>query len=168
VFGRVQAIDRLLYERPALTNTSIDLLGQDLEAFIAEDYRFTLSRLRQWRDNGQVIARVQRDGFGDHAHITFKMVESGVHVIELIAEHSFHRRGGIHELLESRLNKHALADARSVASDVEPTRDAFAQPDRHLATRHGFAPSRRLNVNVTGLPVQFGQLLHALITPKAP
>jgi hypothetical protein len=32
-----------LHERPTETNTSIDLLGQDLEAFVAENNGFALS-----------------------------------------------------------------------------------------------------------------------------
>src|ERR1700731_2772359 len=52
--------DGLMYKRPALTNTTIDLLGQDFEAFIAEKKRLALLRFRKRRDNGQMITRVQR------------------------------------------------------------------------------------------------------------
>jgi hypothetical protein len=100
-----------------------------------------------------MIAGVQRDRFSDHAHVALKVVESGVHVIELLAQDSFNRWGGVHKLLKRGLNEHALADAWSIRFNVKPTADAFTQANRHLATRHGFAPSRRLNVNAIGLPV---------------
>src|ERR1700722_13012001 len=41
--------DGLLYKRPALTNATIDLLGQDLEALIAEKKRLGLLRFRERR-----------------------------------------------------------------------------------------------------------------------
>jgi hypothetical protein len=151
-----------------VTDTSIDLLGQNFEALVAEDNRFVLPRLRKWRDNGQMIASVQRHRLSDHPHVAFEVVESGVHMVELLAQYNFDRWDRVHKLLESSLNKHALADARSIRCDIKPTANALAQSNRHLATRHGFTSSRRLNVNAIGLPVQFGQLLHALIFPKAP
>jgi hypothetical protein len=151
-----------------VTDSSVDLFGHNFETLVAEGDRFVLPRLWKWRDDGQMIASVQRDRLGDHLHIAFEMVEPGVHMVELFAHHSFDRWGRVHELLKRSLNKHALADARSIRCDVKPTADAFTQPNRHLATRHGFAPSRRLNVNAIGLPVQFGQLLHGFIIPKAP
>jgi hypothetical protein len=63
-------------------------------------------------------------------------------------------------MLKSGFNEHALADARSVGCDIKSTADALAQPNRHFATRKGFAFSRRLNVNAIGCPVQLGRLLH--------
>jgi hypothetical protein len=166
MFSSVQAVDGFPHERPTMTNTSIDLLGQNFETRVAEDNRFVLPRLRKRWHNGQMIARVQRHRLGDHPHVALDVVKSGVHVIELLAQDSFDRWGGIHKLLERGFNEHALADARSIRCNVKPTADAFTQPNRHLATRYGFAPSRRLNVNAIGLPVQFSQLSHASIIPQ--
>ncbi|MDX3971629.1 MAG: hypothetical protein QHD01_34200 [Bradyrhizobium sp.] len=151
-----------------MTDTSIDLLGQNFETFVAENNRFVLPRFRKWRDNGQMITSVQRDRLGDRPHVALEVVKSGVHVSELLAQDSLDRWGRIHELLKRCFNEHALADARSIRCNVKPTADLFAQSNGYLATRHRFAPSRRLNVNAIGLPVPFGQLLHAFIFPKAP
>ena len=71
-------------------------------------------------------------------------------------------------MLESSFNQHALADARSVGCDVKPTADAFTQPNRHFATRRGFALARRSNVYAIDLRIQFGELLHLLIFPQDP
>jgi hypothetical protein len=68
-------------------------------------------------------------------------------------------KGGFHE--------HALADAWPVCCDVKPTTETFAKPNRHLATRGGFAPARRSNVNAISLRILLGELLH-LIFPNAP
>jgi hypothetical protein len=100
-----------------------------------------------------MIASVQGDRLCDHPHVSLEVVKSGVHAIKLLAQDSFDRGGGIHKLLKRGFNEHALADARSIRCNVKPTADAFTQANRHLATRHGFAPSRRLNVNAIGLPV---------------
>ena len=149
----VQAVDGFLHERAPVTDTSVDLLGQNFETLFAEDNRFVLPGLRKGRDNGQMIASVQRDGLGDHPYVPLEVVESGVHVIEPLAHGSFDRWGRVHILLKRGFNEHALADAWSIRRNVKPTADAFTQANRHLATRHGFAPSRRLNVNAIGLPV---------------
>src|SRR6185437_1912338 len=103
MFCSVQAVDGFPHERSTVTDTSIDLLGQNFETLVAEDDRFVLPRLRKWRDNGQMIASVQRDRLGDHPHIAFEMVEPGVHMVELLAHHSFDRWGRVHELLKRSL-----------------------------------------------------------------
>ena len=113
-----QTVDGLLYKWPALTNATINLLGQELEALIAEKKRLALLRLRKRRDNGQMITRVQRDGLGDHPHIALKVVEPGVHIVETFAQQRFDRWDGIQKILESSFNQHALTDARSVGCDV--------------------------------------------------
>jgi hypothetical protein len=151
-----------------VTDTSIDLLGHNFETLVAEDNCFALPRLRKWRDNGQMIASVQRDRLSDHPHVALEVIKSGVHVMELLAQDSFDRWRWIHKLLKRGFNEHALADARSIRCNIKPTADVFTQPNRHLATRCGLSPSRRLNVNAVRLPAQFGQLLHALTIPKAP
>src|ERR1700722_10597494 len=117
--------DGLLYKWPALTNATIDLLGQDLEALIAEKKRLALLRFRKRRDNGQMITRVQRDGLGDHPHIALKVVEPGVHIVETFAQQRFDRWDGVQKMLKSSFNEHALADARPVRCDVKPTADAL-------------------------------------------
>jgi hypothetical protein len=71
-------------------------------------------------------------------------------------------------MLESSLNKHALADTRSVRCAVKPTADAFTQTNRHFATRSGFAVARRSNVNAIDLRIQFGELLHVSDVPQCP
>ena len=115
-----------------------------------------------------MITRVQRDGLGDHPHIALEVVEPGVHIVEMLPHQSFDGWGGVQKMLEGGFHKHALADARSVGCDVKPTADAFTQPNRHFATRRGFALARRSNVNAIDLRIQFGELLHFLIFPKAP
>ena len=111
-----------------------------------------------------MIASVQRDGFGDYPHVALEMVESGVYAVETLAQHSFDRWRGVQKLLKSSFNKHALADTRSVAGNVEPTADALTQPNRYFATLRGFLPARRSNFNEIGL--RPGQLLHVLIVPQ--
>ena len=164
----VEAVDRLLHKRPALTNTPIDLLGQDLEALIAEKNRLALLRFRKRWDNGQMITRMQGDGLGDHPHIAIEVVEPGVHIVEMLAQQSFDGWGGVQKMLEGGFNKHALADARSVGCDVKSPADAFTQPNRHFATRRGFAFARRSNVNAIDLRIQFGELLHISDIPPRP
>ena len=90
IYG-VYAVDRLLHERPTLANTSINLLGQDLEALIAEKNRPALLRFRKRGDNGQMITRVQRDGLGDHPHIAVEVVKLGVQTVEMLAQYLAHR-----------------------------------------------------------------------------
>lgn len=47
----IEAVDRLLHQRLALPNPPVDLLGQNLEALVAETSRFLLPRLRErWHD----------------------------------------------------------------------------------------------------------------------
>ena len=98
----------------------------------------------------------------------FETVEPGVHIIETLAQQSFDRWCGCKKILKGGFHEHALADARSVGRDVEPIADTLAKPNRHLATRRGFALARRSNVNAIGLPIQLGELLHLLTSPKAP
>ncbi|SHG03722.1 hypothetical protein SAMN05444169_0188 [Bradyrhizobium erythrophlei] len=76
-----QTVDGLLYKRPALTKAAIHLLGQDLEALVAENNRLALARFRERWDNGQMITRVQRDGLGDYAHVALEAIEPGVHIV---------------------------------------------------------------------------------------
>ena len=71
-------------------------------------------------------------------------------------------------MLEGGFHKHALADARSVGCDVQPTADALTQPNRHFAACRGFAFARRSNVPSIGLHIQIGQLLHFPTIPKVP
>ena len=140
-FRRVEAIDGLLDERPTETNTSIDLLSQDLEAFVAESNCFALSWLRKRGDNGEMIASVQRDGFCDYPHVAFEMVESGVYAVETLVQQSFDGWRGVEKMLKSSFNKHALAGTWSVACNVEPTANALTQPNRYFATLRGFLPA---------------------------
>ncbi|SHN84381.1 hypothetical protein SAMN05444170_5877 [Bradyrhizobium erythrophlei] len=139
LFYGVYTVDRLLHERPSLANTSINLLGQDLKALIAEKNRLALLRFRKRWDNGQMITRVQRDGLSDHPHIAVEVVKLGMQTVEMLAQQSFDRWGGVQKMLKSSLNKHALADARSVGCDVKPTVDTFTQTNRHFATHSGSA-----------------------------
>ena len=168
MFCGVYAVDRLLHERPPLTNTSIDLLGQDVEALIAEKKRLALLRFRKRRDNGQMISRVQRDRLDDHPHIAVEVIKPGVQTVEMLAQQSFDRRSGVQKMLKSSFNEHALADARPVRCDVKPPADTLTQPNRYFATHRGFALARRSNVNAIGLRIQFGELLHFLTFPQAP
>jgi hypothetical protein len=151
-----------------LANTSINLLGQDLKALIAEKNRLALLRFRTRWDNGQMIARVQGDGLSDHPHFAVEVVKPGVQTVEMLAQQSFDRWGGVQKMLKSSLNKHALADARSVGCDVKPTADTFIQTNRHFSTRRGFAVARRSNVNAIDFRIQFGELLHISDVPQCP
>jgi hypothetical protein len=151
-----------------LANSSINLLGKNLEALVSENDRFALPRSGNRRHDGEMISSVQGDGLGEHPHIAIEAAKLGVHIVETFAQKGFDRWGGVQKMLESSFNQHALADARSVGCDVKPTADAFTQPNRHFATRRGFAPARRSNVNAIDLRVQFGELLHLLISPKTP
>jgi hypothetical protein len=164
----VYAVDGLLHKRPVLTNAAINLLGQDFKALVAENDRLALSRFGNRRHDSQMISSVQGDGLSDHPHIVIEATKLGVHIVEPLAQKSFDRWSGVQKMLEGGFNQHALADARSVGCDVKPTTDAFTQPNRHFATRGGFALARRSNVNAIDLRIQFGELLHFLIFPQNP
>jgi hypothetical protein len=96
----------------------------------------------------------------------FKTIEPGVHIVKTPAQQSLDRGGRLKKLLEGSFHERALTDAWPVCCDVKPTTDAFAQPNRHLATRGGFALARR-SVSAVGLRIQFSELLH-LTFPNAP
>ena len=66
---RVEAIDRLLDKRTVLPNPLIDLLGQNLEALVAELAGFSLLLLRHRRHHREVISRMQRDRLSDRPQI---------------------------------------------------------------------------------------------------
>ncbi len=97
-----------------------------------------------------------------------KTVESGVHIVKTLAQQSFDRRCGCKKILKGGFHEHALADARSVGCDVEPTADTFAKPNSYFATNGGFTLARGSNVNAISLRIQFGELLHLLTFPNAP
>jgi hypothetical protein len=44
----IETVDRLLHQGLAKPNAPVDLLGQNLEAFVAEENRLALPRLRNW------------------------------------------------------------------------------------------------------------------------
>jgi hypothetical protein len=156
----VWAVDGLLHKRPALTNAPIDLLGQDLEALVAENDRLALSRFGNRRHDRQMISGVQRDRLGDHPHIALEVVEPGMHVVETLAQQRLDRWGGVQKMLKGGFHEHALADARSVGCDVKPTTDTFTQPNCYFAACRGFAPARRSDFSATSFRIQIGQLLH--------
>ena len=52
MFLELEAIDRLLHERPLFTDAAINLFGQNLEALVADNRRLALSRLRKRWNNG--------------------------------------------------------------------------------------------------------------------
>jgi hypothetical protein len=97
----------------------------------------------------------------------FEAVEPVAHIITMLAQQSFDRWGGCKKLLKGGFHEHALADARSVGRDVEPTADTVAQPNSYFATHRGFAPARGSNVNAIGLGIQLGKLLHLVRFPNA-
>jgi hypothetical protein len=111
---------------------------------------------------------VQRDSLGDHPHIALEVVESGVHIVQPLAQENFDRRDGVQKMLKRSFNEHALADARSVRRDVKPPTDTFTQPNRYFATRRGFALARKSNVNAIGMRIHFGELLHFSDIPPSP
>jgi hypothetical protein len=73
---------------------------------------------------------------------------------------SFDGWGGVQKMLKSSFNQHALADARAISCDIEPTADAFTQPNRYFTACRGFAPARLTHVSKIGLRIKIGQLLH--------
>jgi hypothetical protein len=168
LFCGVYAVDRLLHEGPTLANSSINLLGKNLEALVSENDRFALPRSGNRRHDGEMISSVQGDGLGEHPHIAIEAAKLGVHIVETFAQKGFDRWGGVQKMLESSFNQHALADARSVGCDVKPTADALTKPNRHFAACRGFAFARRSNVPSIGLHIQIGQLLHFPTIPKSP
>jgi hypothetical protein len=95
-------------------------------------------------------------------------VEPGVHIVKTLAQQSFDRWGGFKKMLKGGFHEHALADTRSVGSDVKPTADTFAKPNSYFATHGDFALARRSNVNAISLRIQLGELLHLLTFPNAP
>src|SRR5262245_52236783 len=97
----------------------------------------------------------------------FETIEPGVHVVKTPAQQRLDRGGGFKKLLKGGFHEHALADARPVCCDVEPTTDTLAQPNRHLATRGGFALACGSEVNAVGLRIHFSELLH-LTFPNTP
>ena len=113
-----------------------------------------------------MIASVQRDGFGDYSHVALEVIESGVYAVETLAQQSFDRWRRIQKMLKSSFNKHALADTRSVAGNVEPTADTLTEPNRYFATLRSFSPARGSNFKAIGL--RLGYLLHFLIVPQDP
>jgi len=106
-----------------------------------------------------MIASVQRDGFGDYAHVAFEVVESGVYAVETLAQQSFDGWRGVQKMLKSSFNEHALANTRSVACDVEATADTLTQPNRYFAAStaqvclpySGVEKERRCRVALSGL-----------------
>lgn len=166
LFLGVEAIDGLLDERLTEANTSIDLLGQDFEALVAESNCFALPWLRKRRDYGEVIASVQRDGFCDYPDVAFEVVESGMYVVETFVQQSFGGWLGVQKMLKSSFNKYALAGTWSLACNVEPTADGFTQPNRYFAALRGFSLTLWSNFKAVGL--RRGGLLHFLIVPQDP
>ena len=54
-------------------------------------------------------------------------------------------------MCKSSFNKHALADTRSVACNVEPTADTLTQPNRYFATLRDLRLREERTVNAIGL-----------------
>ena len=65
----IEAINCLLEKRTTLPNPLIDLLGQNLEALVAELAGFSLLLLRQRRHHSEVKSRMQRDRLSDGPQI---------------------------------------------------------------------------------------------------
>ncbi len=131
----IESVDGLLHERPILSNAAIDLFRQNLETLVTKADRLSLPLLRYRRCHSQLVSSVQRDCLGYHPHLVFETVEPGVHIVKTLAQQSFDRWCGCKKILKGGFHEHALADARSVGRDVEPTADTFAKSNRHLATR---------------------------------
>lgn len=87
----VETFDRLPHQRLAKLNTPVDLLGQDLEALVAERARLLLPRLGERWKHREVISRMVCDRLADYADITLKAVESFTHLIETTLHEVFGR-----------------------------------------------------------------------------
>jgi hypothetical protein len=164
---RIEIADRLLHERPALSNAAIDLFRQNLETLVTKADHLSLLLLRNRRCHGQLVSSVQRDCLRYHPHVVFETVEPVAHIVTMLAQQSFDCWGGCKKLLKGGFHEHALTDARSVGRHVEPTADTVAQPNSYFATYRGFAPARGSNVNTIGLDIQLGKLLHLVTFPNA-
>jgi hypothetical protein len=77
----MQSVDRLLHERPALSDAPIDLLRHNSEALATKTDRLLLPLFRQKRGHCQLVSSVQRNGLSDYPHIALEMVEPGVHIV---------------------------------------------------------------------------------------
>ena len=164
----IEAVDRLLHERPTLSNAAIDLFRQNLETLVTKEDRLLLPLLRNRRRHRQLVSSVQRDCLGYRTHVMFEAIELCVQIVKTLAQQSLDRGCGLKKMLKGGFHEHALAEARSVGCDVKPTTDTFAKPNCHFAACRGFAPARRSDFSATNFRVQIGQLLHFLTTPKIP
>jgi hypothetical protein len=57
-FVALDTVDRLLHERPILSNATIDLFRQNLETLVTEQNRVPLALLRNRRRHGQLVSSV--------------------------------------------------------------------------------------------------------------
>ena len=53
---RIETLDRLLHERPMLSNSTVDLFRQNLETLVTEQNRVTLTLLWDRRRRGQLVS----------------------------------------------------------------------------------------------------------------
>jgi hypothetical protein len=78
-----------MHQRPAQSNTPVDLLGQNHEAFVAEKRRLLPPRLRHRRHERQMIPCVQRDSFGHRPNIVLEAIEPGIHIVKTLLHDIF-------------------------------------------------------------------------------
>lgn len=158
----IETINRLLHQRPALPNAPVDLLGQNLEALVAEASRFLLPRLRQWRHDCKVIPGVQRDGFGHDPHVSLKAVELIVHIVKPVPDCILNRGGYAQKAFKGGFHDHALADTRTFSCSGKSIVEFLGKPDGHFAAplRSTLGSRQGIGVSVANLHIDFALELH--------
>jgi hypothetical protein len=157
-----ETVDRLLHERLVHLDASVDLFGKNFEALIAEAHGVVLPRLRKRWHHCEMIAGMERDGFGYHPHVPFKAVEPDVHVVETLLYDFFCRWGRLQKVFKGRFHEDALADARTITRSAEPVIEFLGKPDGHLAGPDRLTPCPRccLRFAVPDLHFKFALELH--------
>ncbi len=158
----IEAVDRLLHQRPALPNAPVDLLRQNLEALVAEASGFLLPRLRERWHDCKVIPGVQRDGFGHDPHVSLKAVELIVYVVKPVPHGIFDRGGYAQKAFKSGFHDHAFADTRTFSCSGKSIVELLGKPDGHLAAplRSTLGSRHGLGMSIASPHIDFAVELH--------
>lgn len=164
----IETVDRLLHQGLAQPNAPVDLLGQNLEAFVAEENGLALPRLRNWWQYREMIPRVQRDSFSHHSHVAFKAVEPDAHIVETLSYDIFRRWGCAQKVIEGSFHNHALTDARSFRCSTKPIVEVLGKPHSHLAAPQSFTLGNRwrFRFDVPDQHFEFALELHDHSSPS--
>ena len=106
-------------------DTPPDLRGEDFEPLTSEDTGRALMSLRERRCNGEVISRMQRNGFVDDPEVSLELFELTAHPIEAPQQcgvvDGFGR--GIEKAFEGGLDDRGLACAWALGSSFQALDD---------------------------------------------